>query len=557
MLRSKKSIVIVSLSFMLVLSACANNSNTSNSKPSGDNKSSTQTVVADPYGKYDQLVNLSIGLNVDPNFKSDKGETPEDNAWTKAIEENFNIDMKYTWVVANDNYNQKVNLSIASNDLPDALVVNRQQLIEMAKAEELADLTEAYDKFASPAMKKIIDSTNGDSMKMVTFDGEMLAIPNVRAENFSMMWIRQDWLDKLGLEAPKTMEDLEIVAKAFVEQDPDDNGQADTIGITGPGLNGTLFDSLTSGLGAYNFSPIFSAYDSYPGFWVKGSDGNPVYGSTLPETKIALTKLRDLYEKGLIDKEIGVRKDAVQPIVSEKSGLFFLPWWGGYAPMPDILKNNPKANWQAYALPLDADGKFNAKIFSPSDSFLVVRKGFEHPEAAIKVNNLILRDEPKLGTTYQPLRNVYAPRDETPYTLLAIREVVAGTKKAEDFADKLEYKLLNNDLATFKNAKLEPYDNTDIQYFNITDPAFSRIFSVMVAGRNFIDPNVIRVSSLSYAQTKTMESKWANLTKLETEAFMKIVMGVAPVDSFDQFVEDWKKQGGDQILAEVIEAIKE
>ena len=45
---------------------------------------------------------------------------------------------------------------------------------------------------------------------------------------------RQDWLDKLGLEAPKTTEDLYKVAKAFTEQDPDGNGQADTWGITIP-----------------------------------------------------------------------------------------------------------------------------------------------------------------------------------------------------------------------------------------------------------------------------------------------------------------------------------
>jgi putative aldouronate transport system substrate-binding protein len=567
----KKNAWLILMALLLVLSACSNgngsgngNAGTGNAAENGTADADTsegsgkeagqaaaEPEAADPYGKYGDPVSLSIGMGVDPNYKSDKGETPESNAWTQAIKDNFNIDMKFAWVVANDNLNQKINLSIASNDLPDALVVNRTQLTQMAKAGQLADLTDAYEKYASPAMKKIIESTDGASRKMVTYDGEILAIPNVRAENFSMLWIRQDWLDKLGLQPPKTIDELEAVAKAFVERDPDGDGAADTIGMTGPGLNGPLFDDFTGGPGAYNFSPIFSAYNAYPGFWVEGEDGKPVYGSTLPETKTALAKLRDLYEKGLIDKEIGVRKDAVQPIVSEQSGLFFLPWWGGYAPMPDILKNNPNADWQAYALPLDAGGKFNAKLFSPSDSFLVVRKGYEHPEAAIKVNNLILRDEPKLGTTYQPLRNVYAPRNESQYTLQAIRDVIAGTKKPEDFADQLEYKLLNNDLATYMNAKKEPYDDTSIGTFNIDDPAFSRIFSVMVAARNFLDPNVNRVNSLSYAQTKTMEGKWANLKKLEDETFMKIVMGVAPLDSFDQFVSDWKKQGGDEIAAEV------
>ncbi len=35
------------------------------------------------------------------------------------------------------------------------------------------------------------------------------------------MWIRQDWLDNLGLEAPRTWDELVAVAEAFVKEDPD------------------------------------------------------------------------------------------------------------------------------------------------------------------------------------------------------------------------------------------------------------------------------------------------------------------------------------------------
>ncbi len=49
------------------------------------------------------------------------------------------------------------------------------------------------------------------------------------------MWIRQDWLDNLGLEVPRTWDEMAAVAEAFVTQDPDGNGEDDTIGILGPG----------------------------------------------------------------------------------------------------------------------------------------------------------------------------------------------------------------------------------------------------------------------------------------------------------------------------------
>lgn len=68
-------------------------------------------------------------------------------------------------------------------------------------------------------------------MEQVTFDGKMMAVPSVTAEDFSMLWIRQDWLDRLGLKPPKTVDDLEAIAKAFVENDPDGNSKRDTIGL--------------------------------------------------------------------------------------------------------------------------------------------------------------------------------------------------------------------------------------------------------------------------------------------------------------------------------------
>ncbi|MNR59926.1 hypothetical protein D3C85_1812900 [compost metagenome] len=66
-----------------------------------------------------------------------------------------------------------------------------------------------------------------------------------------------------------------------------------------------------------------------------------------------------------------------------------------------------------------------------------------------------------------------------------------------------------------------------------------------------VDNEINGVFSLTYAQTKTMESRWFALQKLEDEAFLKIIMGAAPLDSFDTFVEMWMKQGGEQILEEV------
>lgn len=573
---NKKSATLAVTLMAVALSACSQSDNDNNAASNaastaasgasaGSGSPAASAATQDPFGKYPEQVTLTYGKAVDPTDNSlPAGDTPEHNQYSRYILDNLNIDTKVTWQAASGtNYDQKVNLAISSSDLPDALVVKDTQLREMVKSGQLADLTDVFNQFASPAMKNFMEKTGGKSMESVTFDGKMYAIPSIQVQSDGVheMWIRKDWLDKLGLEPPKTMADLEKVAKAFVEQDPDGNGKKDTIGISGQQNGSKLYANfLESTNNTFGLDPIFGAYKSYPGYWLKDDAGNPVYGSTLPETKEALGKLRDLYAQGLIDKEIGIRKSAYEPIVSGQAGIFFAPWWMGYGPLPDAIKNNPDANWQAYLLPLDADGQFNAHMGAPSTLFVVVRKGYEHPEAVVKMLNLLVRDESKFDISvpvgFYPLRVPMSYTDESEYSAKALKEVLAGTKKPEDFTDP-GYKLLAADIQNVTKVKKEPYDNMDIQNW---DPkadmgTWSRIYSLLV-GSSPLEQDYNKVYSLLYSQTKTMESRWSNLKKLEDETFLKIIMGAAPLDDFDKFVSDWKKQGGDKITEEVKEAVK-
>jgi multiple sugar transport system substrate-binding protein len=63
--------------------------------------------------------------------------------------------------------------------------------------------------------------------------GQAYAVPF--SAQSQVLLIRKDWLAKLGLQAPKTWDDLTAVAKAFTTQDPDGNGKADTYGLAMPG----------------------------------------------------------------------------------------------------------------------------------------------------------------------------------------------------------------------------------------------------------------------------------------------------------------------------------
>ncbi|MBY0161862.1 extracellular solute-binding protein [Cytobacillus firmus] len=564
-MKNKSKTLTLLLACFLVLGAC---SNTTDNTPAAPEKSAESSEPADPFGRYEEPVQISISIEIDPTDNElPPGDTPLDNQYTRQIKEALNVDVDHQFAASGQNLRQRISLAIASNDLPDAMVVNAVELRQLVEAGQIADLTEVYEQYASPDIKTIIENTNGAALDAVTFDGKIMALPGVQAnaDGIHLLWIRQDWLDKLNLEPPTTMAELEDVARAFVEDDPDGNGQRDTIGITGPESGGKLYANfLESKNNLYGFDAIFSAHDSFPGYWLEGEDGSPVYGSILPETREALASLRDLYSKGLIDPEMGVRNKADEPIIAGKSGMFFAPWWMAYGPLTNAVKNDPEANWQAYALPLNQNGEFRPHAATPSTEFVVVRKDYEHPEVPMKLLNNLFKNEQentfdpsKGGPGYYPLRVVYAPSDEIEFTVKALRDVLAGNKTAEDFANDKAYKLLPSDIASIKTIKNEPYDSMDLSTWNpeANWGAWTRAYSIMVGGRPLVDTEFEEVSSLLYEQTPLMESRWVNLRKLEDETFLRIIMGAAPLETFDSFVENWKRQGGDQITQEVKEAL--
>lgn len=577
-----RQIMFVVMLFTIVLSACTPATTpaptaeptTAVEEPTAAVEATATTAAAaenDPYGKYENAVALTTVRRYETTEKLPQGDSPENNQYTRYVKDTLNIDTSYIWIAAGADYDSKVNLAIASNDLPDAMVVNLAQFHQMVRNDQLADLTEAYNNYASPAVRQMMDSSKGIALDAVTFDGKIMAIPalTVPDDGYQLLWIRKDWLDKLGLEVPRTMEDIEKVADAFVKQDPGGNGAGKTIGIAGPQSGGLLHaDFLQPTNGNFAFDPIFFAHDAYPGFWVPGPDGKAAYGSILPETKTALAKLADLYKKGLIDPEMGTRKDTAAAITSGQAGMYFGEWWNGYWPLPDAVKNNPEANWQAYALPLDADGMWNPHQGTPATSFVVVRKGYEHPEAAMKIVNLFNRDESKMDLTVgslddEVLRLPQAMYDEGEVTYKAMLDVLTGKAKAEDFADPkyAVYKLLKDDVSKIGTAKLAPFEDMDIKNWDTTSSAWSRSYSILVGNGAIYNPiggkdKVNIVFSLTYAPTPLVTSKWANLQTLEATTFLKIILGQEPIEAFDQFVADWKAQGGDDITAEIQASIK-
>lgn len=546
----KRKMVILSLACLMALSGATG-------VHAEENLPVDESGAVSPLGKYEDPVTVEIVQSINPTITMPEGDSATDNYYTRFIKDNMNIDISVKWSASSSDYNEKLNLAIAANDIPDILVVNEQQFRKLAQSDMLEDLTDYYDTYACDIIKQNIDSTDGKALENATYDGKLLALPSVQveADGYVLMWIRQDWLDELGLEAPTTIEELETVAKAFVDNKM---GGENTIGIVGPTINGAVYNTFLSTNNLNNLDGIFQAYQAYPGYWVQDEEGKAVYGSTTEQTKEALAELNKMYEDGILDQELGVRKDADEAWKSGKVGILFSPWWHGYN-VKDGIANEPDMEWKAYAAPLAADGQWYAKLAGVGGSYCVVRKGYEHPEAAFLLNNYLrvnegtFQSETDLDLSYYPGRVVIAPLDENTYSVQALNAEMKGEEVPE--FDPLNYKLLQADLAALPDCLEAPYDDMSIEKWNTDNTNFGRLYSLLMGSSAVEEASeegiVNKVYSITYTQTETMERKWTNLKKKEDETFLKIIIGEEPIEAFDTFVEEWNAEGGAEITEEV------
>ena len=165
------------------------------------------------FEKFDHVVEVHYGYQIDPKDTTlPDGDSVDNNQYTRYLLDNYNIKVVCDWTAGNTaDFQQKVSLAIASASLPDAVIApTRNYLVQAARADLLADLWPEFNQYASKQVKEIIETTEGRAINNATVDGTFCALPNVSVDTDGvyLYFIRQDWLDKLGLEVPKTWDEF-------------------------------------------------------------------------------------------------------------------------------------------------------------------------------------------------------------------------------------------------------------------------------------------------------------------------------------------------------------
>lgn len=215
------------------------------------------------------------------------------------IEEISNVDIEWEYYRAD--WDTKKQLILASGDLPD-IFFGRSTLtttdiqLNLDSFIPLDDLIEEH----APNIRKMFEEYP-DTRTINKFpDGKIYSLPHVMSGRPAIMgslFINAAWLEKLGLAMPTTIAELDEVARAFVTQDPNGNGEADEIGYEWSSL-------LSTNFGAREFWGAFGIHDSLDSYLALDENKNVIYNPATEGYKNWVAWLSNLYAEGLMDREV-------------------------------------------------------------------------------------------------------------------------------------------------------------------------------------------------------------------------------------------------------------
>ncbi|MGG1516658.1 extracellular solute-binding protein [Paenibacillus oryzisoli] len=459
--------------------------------------------------------------------------TPENNRWTKWINENGPANVKFMAIPRFESQ-QKFNVMFASGTAPDVLfeydTAYRNQLFSQKQLMPVEDLINKYSteykKLLTqyPQLKKLGTKSDGKLYEFGRING---LTPN------HVLFIRNDWLKKLNLSVPKTTDELYQVAKAFAEQDPDGNGKKDTYGMAFSFVSGMIVD--------YTFGSIFTIYEKYPWYPV---DGKLVHD--WDRTKAAFSFKKKLYDEGIVDKDFltdSKGEKAKQDWLNGKLGMYGAN--GGatdFATFEAFKKNNPDAEIIPIALPKSPFGQFAPAISNPVQMTTMINAGTKDPEAAMRFIDFLVKPSTALTLSKGIEGTHYQMQNGCPQTLDAEK-----SKKEVSYTGDLGM-LSSVDLTTYKKCNsIDTINNptaTQKEFYQMKDQAFS-----IYLNKETPIPTLTHPEQMP-ALPADLQLVVNNAFKTIMDIWQKAVISGSSY-TIDQALKDamaaWEKAGGSQV----------
>lgn len=509
--------------------------------PKTDNNAKWQEAEHTPYGKYPETVTYTLGKISGGNHSNlPAGDTYEDNGYTRYLKKMLNIQNKDVFELEDGNqYEEAVEIAIKDNNLPDIMVVKGQETVQkLAEAGMIEDLTEVYEECTTWRIKDMYASYTDALLNSGKYGGKLYGFPDTVIDHGpTLLWMRKDWMDKLGMEEPADMDEAMNYILEFVNQDAAGNGE--TIGLA-------CTPELVAGSSeTYSADGIFSMFHASPRKWVQDAEGEIVYGSVTQECKAALEYLNTLYTKGVLDKKFLLRtsENIEELIKNGKCGAFFGKWWAPNNPLMESYDYDKNAEWTPYFFTKEDENVLQEYETFEDRLYVVVRKGYEHPEIVAKYISVIFdysRYDDKEANEVNEYFSLNVDPTARPLNInVDYRDILYQT--TENIRNALNKEKPSSSLTGLEKS----YYRTCKAYLDgnlTTANAWAAYTSRITAVGTLVDLNFKSRQPLPLSGEGLKVGE--DLLKLEQQTFIQIVCGEKTVGYFDTFVKEWYAAGG-------------
>ncbi|TBL69694.1 extracellular solute-binding protein [Paenibacillus thalictri] len=448
-------------------------------------------------------------------------EPPKDNdPIITAVEKLTNTDLQIQWV-PNGTYDEKVNATIASGQLPMVFLVGTplpSNIKNAMKAGQFWEIGPYLKEF--PNLEKAL---NPQVLKSTAVGGKYYTINRARSLVGDGMIYRTDWLNKLGMKPPTTLDEMYQVIKAFATKDPDGNGKNDTLG-------------LAEEKGLRGFKLILAATGGGNVWEVKNDQIVPAHESKAFTD--AMDWYRRLYQEKLINQDFAIT-ERVQNIDNGNKGLFGFRLGDNdfITRHSELFKLTPSAELDTSSILKGVNGTKLLMDNGVSGSFVIPKQTVK-TEADLKK---ILQYFDKLST--KEGQNIFewgiegvhytikdGKADRTPEQAAKYAAEVIQMQQAMQVADgSLAMEgILDKYTSKYKVAKKEAAAVADIFVIN---PA------------------------AAYS-SPTFDQKRTQLDKIISDARVKYIMGELDDKGWKAALDSWRKSGGDKVLEELNQEYK-
>ncbi|MDR1531446.1 MAG: extracellular solute-binding protein [Clostridiales bacterium] len=483
------------------------------------------------------------------------GDTYDDNRWSRRIKDELNIDLEVAFSadITTDAYRNKVNALLATGELPDVMRWADINWFRQAyEADYLMDITDVFEQYATEPVKRYRE-LYPDCFEGASVDGRLYGFPYIddKFHQAAYLWIRDDWLENTGSQPPKTIDEMIELARKFTFEDPDKDGVDDTYGLA---LHKQLvlsnYGTLLGFAGAFGV-PGYNA----AGVFYRGDDGKITYPYIQPGMKETLALVNQMYTEGLIDPEF-ITKDTsnMEADISEgKYGMMYHMNWGTWHPFNYSFQKDGVIT-RPYPIPTVPGREYKMGIESNrGGEIFVVSSQCENPEALIKILNLYNN----IAIDFTDQEDFLQYWSDEQYRLCPIYIGIPTELHAPAIFQALE-----DGGATIEGVARQNYQyvldfESGANRDSNTYGTWGQMNTQGDGGSMSIALNIYRPAGAlvtNIMSTERPEIWLQNASVLQTlleTSFTDIITGAKPLDSFDIFVEEWLRAGGQQTLDEL------